>query len=350
MPFLRNAWYVAAWATDVAPKAATRIQIMGEWIALFRDQAGALSAIGDRCPHRFASLSQGKVVGDRLECPYHGLQFDGQGRCVHNPHGDGALPPALPLANYTLAERYGAVWIWMGDREVADPLLIPDFTLFESPDYATSQGYLHVQAPYGLVTDNLLDLTHAAYIHPFLASKASISRTRTSVDQQGTTVRYNFWIDDEPITPLFQLVWTGESKTAQLRSHMRWTAPSNLLLDVGMTAENQVEEDSPAFPSAHLLTPETETTTHYFWIIGRNRHKDDEDIGRLLHAGVSQAFTQEDEPMISRVHENMAGQDFWTLRPLVLAGDAAAIRARRILAKLIKDEQTPQTVRKPEMA
>ena len=116
-----------------------------------------------------------------------------------------------------------------------------------------------------------------------------------------------------------------------------------------MTAQDQGDEESPAFPSAHLLTPETETATHYFWMIGRNRRKDDEDIGRQLHAGVNQAFTQEDEPMIARVHENMAGKDFSALRPLVLAGDAAAIRARRILAKLIKDEQTLKGLREPAM-
>jgi len=94
-------------------------------------------------------------------------------------------------------------------------------------------------------------------------------------------------------------------------------------------------EAGPALPSAHLLTPETETRTHYFWMVGRNRLPNDHELGQNIHAGIARAFTTEDEPMISRVSENMNGAEFWSLKPAILPGDAAALRHLEIAAAFI---------------
>lgn len=343
MSFLRSAWYVAGWSGDLGT-APRRIRVLGEWIALFRLADGTAAAIGDRCPHRFASLGDGKLVGDSLQCPYHGLRFDRDGRCVHNPHGDGSVPAGSGVRSYPLVERHGALWVWTGEPGRADPAAIPDFARFDDPALAVSRGYLKVTAPYELVTDNLLDLSHAAFLHPFLASPDAADRTRTGVRQESNTVWSQLWIEREPVTPLFRLVWDHPDDQAEMRSHMRWTAPSSLYLDVGMTPDGIDPDDSPALPSAHLLTPETEGSTHYFWMVGRNRGQADAAIGERIHAGIARAFAEEDEPMIARVAENMDGADFWSLRPMILAGDAAAVRARRILAQMIRAEgATPAT-------
>jgi phenylpropionate dioxygenase-like ring-hydroxylating dioxygenase large terminal subunit len=336
MLFLRNAWYVAGWSEELGLSPIRR-QILSEQVALFRSTSGEAVGLGDRCPHRFASLGEGKVVGDALECPYHGLRFGALGVCVHNPHG-GVIPKAARVKAYPVIERHHAIWIWMGDPAAADPNLIPDFSMFLAPDIASSRGYLHVLADYELVTDNLLDLSHVAYLHPFLSNPNSPRRIRTSMKHEGNTVWSYFWQEEEPITPFFRTVWDSPSEVGDLRAHMRWTVPSTLYLDAGMTEVGASDEAGPAIPTAHLLTPETETATHYFWMVGRNRQQTNAELGQIIHEGVSQAFVSEDEPMIARVYANMAGADLFSLRPVLLPGDAAAVQARRLLRKAIESE------------
>lgn len=336
--FLRNAWYMAGWAETLSNQPK-RIKILGEGVALARLADGTAVAMGDRCPHRYASLSDGKLVDDTLECPYHGLRFDKSGACVFNPHGNGMIPPRARVKSYPLVERYHALWIWMGDAALADDASIPDFSAFMAPDVVTCRDYLRIGANYELVTDNLLDLSHVEFLHPFLANPGAAQRARRDVKQEGSSIWAYMWNDDEPVTPLLQMLWDGEEDRGDLRSHMRWDAPSSLYLEVGITYRGAPPEAGPFMPSAHLLTPETESSTHYFWAMGRNRRQQDAELTKFIHDGVANAFINEDEPMIARVSENLGGADFWDLKPVILPGDAAAIQARRLLAKLIRNEQ-----------
>lgn len=338
MAFLRNAWYAAGWDRDIAPGTATRIQILSEWIAIYRGDDGVIRAIGDRCPHRFAPLSEGKVVGGLLECPYHGLRFDETGRCVHNPHGDGMIPKGAGVRQYPAVARHSAIWIWMGAADRVDALKIPDYPFLTDPKFTACHGYTRIDANYELMTDNLLDLTHAAYLHPALLTSDSTGRTRISVEQNENRVTYLMWVDDEPITALFQPLWDSEEETALLRTHMHWTAPANIMQDVGMTPKGESETDSPAIPTVHLITPATETSTHYFWASARNRRLEDAELTQKLHDLIDFAFDKEDGPMIKKAFENMNGEDFWALRPVILVGDTAGVRARRLLQKLIRAE------------
>lgn len=351
MSYIRNGWYVAGWV-DQLGEEPTRIRIMDEWVALYRLADGTPTAIGDICPHRFASLSQGKIVDDMLQCPYHGLRYDKDGVCRFNPHGDRTIPPRAKVASYPLVERYNALWIWMGDREKVDAELIPDLEQFDKPALARSHGYLHVRANYQLVADNLLDLTHAEFLHPFLVPEGAAERTRLDVRQDGVTVWSMMWIDHQPITPLFSLVWDNDETQAQFRSHTMWTAPSSIAIDTGMAKEGEDEMDWPTLPSFHLLTPETENSAHYFWMIGRNRRVEDSELGVNIHNAIHQAFTTEDEPMIARAQDNMGEADFWDLEPAILSSDKAAIRARRITQKLIREEgrEAPASVKEATAA
>src|SRR5262245_13234987 len=85
---LRNAWYGAAWGDDLAEGQLIGRTILQEPVVLYRKSDGHVAALEDRCPHRFAPLHMGKVVGgDRVQCPYHGLEFNSAGAYVLNPHG-----------------------------------------------------------------------------------------------------------------------------------------------------------------------------------------------------------------------------------------------------------------------
>src|SRR5687767_14368566 len=90
-PYLLNCWYLAAWANEVRPGQTVKRVLLDRPVLLIRDHDGSTAAIGNVCPHRFASLSNGTFEGGLVECPYHGLRFDMTGQCVHNPHGDGRI-------------------------------------------------------------------------------------------------------------------------------------------------------------------------------------------------------------------------------------------------------------------
>ena len=113
--FVRNAWYIAAWSDEVVERPLGR-RILGEPVVLFRDSAGAIAVLQDRCCHRGAPLSLGDVVPRGIQCGYHGLVFDSAGQCVLVP-GDHKVPPGARVRAYPAVEQDAFVWVWMGDPE-----------------------------------------------------------------------------------------------------------------------------------------------------------------------------------------------------------------------------------------
>ncbi|QJW85344.1 Rieske 2Fe-2S domain-containing protein [Ramlibacter terrae] len=158
--------------------------VPGEPLVAFRGDDGVAAVVADRCPHRGVPLSLGKVAGPTLQCPYHGLRFNGAGACVHNPHVKGD-PGRLAVRSYPVVERFGAVWVWTGDAALADAAKVPDYSWFDAgrPGYRTVRGQLHVQAGFRLVIDNLLDLSHAEYLHAgTVGTPGSSGSLKASVD------------------------------------------------------------------------------------------------------------------------------------------------------------------------
>ena len=168
MRALKNIWYMAAWDDEIPAGRLFHRTVLEKPILFFRDGQGTVRAIGDRCPHRFAPLHLGTLVGDAVQCKYHGLQFGGEGKCVHNPHGP--IPSAAKVPAYPIVERYGAVWIWPGDPALADPATLPAFPVLDPEKFAAGHGYLKPKANYELESDNIMDLSHIEFLHPLLLS------------------------------------------------------------------------------------------------------------------------------------------------------------------------------------
>jgi len=122
------------------------------------------------------------------------------------------------------------------------------------------------------------------------------------------------------------------------REYMRWSAPSNMYLDIQFSLAEAPGENETPQPSTHILTPETETTTHYFWASGipRNSAMTDEEH----YEGLRFAFDEEDAPVLEAVGQMMDGRDFWDLKPAILAYDQGGVRARRLLRQKIRAEKT----------
>ena len=341
MAFARNGWYCAAFSTEVDTGLLGR-KILGEGVLITRDSAGAARAIGDRCPHRFAPLHRGVREGDTVECPYHGLRFDLGGRCVLNPHGQGRIPGAARVAAYPVEERHGVIWLWPGDPALADPAIIPDLLLVDRGERAPVSGHLTMPVDYRLVLDNLMDLSHAAYLHAGTLSPSRAKREST-YDSDDRSVRVNTVMRNVP-TPSSQQLYFA-SPRGDYHSDIEWIFPGSLRQRLAMT-ETGAEADAGAVTrNVHLITPETETSTHYFWIHSRNRLMDDVSIDDRTRAILTNAFLTEDEPMMQACQENMGGAEFFSLGPIYLETDFAGTRCRRTMERLIAEEA--QVVRRP---
>ncbi|MEW6436361.1 MAG: aromatic ring-hydroxylating dioxygenase subunit alpha [Pseudomonadota bacterium] len=340
MTFIKNAWYAAGWSHELADALVAR-KILGEPVVLFRKPDGTAVALADRCPHRFVPLHKGKLKDGVLECGYHGLCFDETGACVSNPHGDHLIPKAARVTSYKLAERDGIVWIWMGDPALADEAKISPFPQFGgNPRFTCVYGYLHVDANYQLISDNLLDLTHGQYIHPMFTSAAGPSVFEPSPDTDEFTVWARFMRRCQYPNKYFQFLGYPADKLGDHRNVMRWNPPSVLLLDVGMTGVGEAVENGLSIPTAHLLTPETEMTSHYFWGMARDFRREDEEFSKKLLKTGMDIFDNEDKPMIEAQQSGMGSTtDLMSLKPVLLTTDGPSVRARRLVQRLIDEER-----------
>ena len=133
--FLYNSWYVAAWNHELIDGKKLARTILERPIVLYRGASGKVVALDDRCCHRAAPLSMGRVEGDDIRCMYHGMKFASDGKCIQIP-GQDNIPPKLGVRSYPVVERYNLIFIWTGDPEMADPKLILDYPPLDDPEMA----------------------------------------------------------------------------------------------------------------------------------------------------------------------------------------------------------------------
>jgi len=345
--YLRNAWYAAAYSDEVgdAPLART---LLDQPMMIYRRADGRAVMLADRCPHRFAPLSEGKVSGDEIQCPYHGLRFGPDGACAHNPHMKGGGPlKAASVAAWPVMEKYGIIWFWPGAPDRLDESLLPPIAFLERPErFSVVKGLLHVRGNYELIVDNLLDLSHASYIHPQFAASGFSAEQLLAATTQRLERRERSIVNHRirrglPAPGPSQTMFGFDNVTpTETRSTMTWHPPALLDFDAGTWIEGTPEDEGAHIPQLHAITPETALSSHYFFVNGRNRRRDDAEIDAMLLDFFDVAFRQQDEPMIEAVQRRM-GQvsDIMDLDPILLATDAAPVSARRLLAKLIAEEQ-----------
>lgn len=341
MVYLRNCWYAAAFSGELENGPLAR-RLLDEGVCLFRTETGVAKAITDRCPHRFAPLARGKVVGETLQCGYHGLAFDGNGRCVHNPHGEGIIPPEAHMRGWPVAERYGVVWIWMGDPERADASLLPNLDMLERPDrFEYVPIYMHSEGNYKLILDNLLDLSHVEYLHPYLVDFENRGSNSHEVKVSGENVTSTFYHYGTGLSGIYEMTWPDAVPEIDSISAITWVPPSVCIGDMRARPAGSGEwADSSRLLNIHLFTPETARSTHYFWIGGFNIQRSTPEFVEQYREMSRSIFTNEDLSMIADVEQNMGTDNLLSLRPAVLTVDTAALRARRILDRKIAQEQT----------
>ena len=333
--YLRNTWYCAAESAELGQAPLGRV-FLNEPVVLYRKTDGAPIAFEDRCCHRRAPLSKGTVEGDGLRCGYHGFLYDESGACVWAP-GQSNVPPDARVRTYPLCERHGYVWIWMGEPALADDTAVPDFHWNDDPAWGALGERLTVKCNYMLLVDNLMDLSHVSVLHADTIGSAGDTNPDLTWERGPDFVRGT-------------RVATGLPTSARLRSEgvtgdidqtkiMTYSPPANVVIDVRTTESGVAAGAEPVLDHRMMIlgamTPETETSCHYFWAACRNTKIHDAALTESLRGQIVIAFN-EDKDMLEAEQRII---DFAPTAPQVdVTGDAGGLQSRRILDELIAAE------------
>ena len=343
--FVRDCWYVAAWDHELTADKPIGRTIINEPVVIYRAASGGLVAMVDRCCHRFAPLSLGRIEGDELRCMYHGLRFDRTGRCTEIP-GQELIPATACVRAYPVVEKHSWIWVWMGDPKKADETLIPAAVGLQDPAWTLRSGQMDYEANYLLINDNLTDFTHLSYVHAnsFGATEA-FARTRPTVERLDRGVRIWRWMTSE---------YTEDSAA---KVHRRaegdgwqsydFLAPGVLLMHTAVCPKgtaarfnggppdlSQVDILSENFTS-QAVTPLTDKTSRYFFSWGPRSGEGAEAMADAMLELAHMAFG-EDKAIIEAQQRsiNLAlGQ-----KEVLTSADVGPMQMRAVLQRLRREE------------
>lgn len=336
--FLMNAWYVAALSSEVQ-RTLVPLKLLGEAVVVYRTQDGRPVALEDACPHRKLPLSMGRIKGDAVECGYHGLTFDCSGTCI-DAATQQRIPPFARVRSYPVHERYGLLWIWMGDPARARAQDIYRIETHDDPAWHMTRGdSMLIRCHYLWMTDNLLDPSHVAWVHRSSFAGAGTDDTPMQISADEHCVITRRWMLDRPPPPFYAPLVRFKGNADRLQ-HYEVRYPSlavnmGIYTPAGKGGPDMVDDaDTYRMISYHFLTPIDEDTTRYFWLQHRNTDPHDEDLTRRIADGARAAF-EEDKVVLEAVHRGMKNRTGQTTGLLL---DAAANRFRKGLDALIAQE------------
>jgi phenylpropionate dioxygenase-like ring-hydroxylating dioxygenase large terminal subunit len=338
--FLRNVWYVAGFSADLQPGDRLGRRFLGEGVVLFRTRSGAIGALEDRCCHRAMPLSDGHVDGDIIRCCYHGMEFNTQGVCTRVP-GQDHVPRQAFVRKYPVVERDEVIWIWMGDEAGADPALVPRHPWHDRSKWAWRSVYYRLEAGWQLLVDNLMDLTHLAYVHAgTIGGNAELHfRTPTQAVREGSKVKVTRHMPSSvaPRTYVDAAGFTGPVDRWQEVQFEPIVVRVNTGAAVaGKGALEGNRDGAFCMVVLHGVTPETEKSTHYIWSIATNATVDPR-IAETVFDQVAVTI-KEDQAVLEaqqRCMDANPGGKF-----VDIPGDVGSNQTRRLLRALLEAEHS----------
>lgn len=342
--YVTNHWYAAAWSQEVAEKPFTRT-LLDERVVMFRDGERKIAALLDRCPHRLAPLSMGECVNGNIRCGYHGMEFDGAGACVNIP-GQTIIPSTAKVRSFPAVERYGLVWLWMGDATKADESLLPMVRRYGAEGWAVlGGGYQRHAANFRIEIENLMDPAHTTFLHKQTIGNPAAKNEPVQVkhvEEHGEKGIAAFrWLNNTPPSPFDRQGMTfNEDQKMDRAQFFYFFLPSISMVEiVSMHAgqektEENMDKGMRTF-SYKFLTPESEKATHFFWLHVRNYRVGDTEWEKGLRAGLDKTYI-EDNDMCSAIQLE---QEQTGLRQQTgIAIDRAPVMAMRELERMISAE------------
>jgi vanillate O-demethylase monooxygenase subunit len=339
-PFVRNLWYVAAWSHELTAEAPIGRVIIGEPVVLYRRPDGSPVALEDRCPHRFAPLSLGRVEGDDLRCMYHGLRFGCDGACNEMPAR--AEPPRLGVRVFPVVEKWSWLWVWMGDPARADPARIPDAFGLDDPRWVMRADVMDYDASWELLNDNLCDLSHLDFSHATTlggSSGVSWSRETPRIEEIEGGLRITRWYPDARLAP-------GHPTPVDMLSSYRYLLPGLFLMTTAwypLGAAGRCGFGAPDEPplsqrvEQQAVTPISEKRSRYFYATGFAAENARPDRVEGIFAVVNAAFAE--DKRILEAQQRILDLTPADRRMASTPHDAAPLAFRRLVQKRLAEEQ-----------
>lgn len=334
-PFPLDQWYVAALSKELTDKPLGRTLLCNK-VVMFRDGQGDACALEDRCCHRALPLSSGTVEACGIRCGYHGMLYNGQGQCLEIP-GQDIVPPRAKVKKYYVQEKDSIIWIWFGSDEAAEPShSAPDYAIHSSGDYIWDGAAYYYEAPYQLIHDNLLDLSHLGYVH--LQTIGGDAKTHMNAEMNVTaeadSVRVVRHMPNSTPPPTYTAAYPFSGlidRWQEIEFH-----PNHLRIWTGAVDAGSEQVNDPARGGFHMrgfhgVTPETESTAHYIWTIATNPESNPEEVLNKVVAQTALTF-DEDKVVIESQYANILS--FGETPFISIHVDAAPNRARRIIDRL----------------
>lgn len=325
---VKNQWYIAAYSHEIKRELFPRT-LLGEPVVMFRKLDGSIAAIADRCSHRRAALSRGRLIGDQVQCTYHGLVFDHDGTCASIP-GQDVIPTRACIRSYPIVEKDGFVWIWTGEPSLADKENVPDYFMCSSPKCAGKSFVNHVKGDYLLAIENLLDLSHLSYLHP-QAFDADISQYRPQTKVENNVVTAIRELHGVPNLPMYEKAM-GIDRVDR-RQIASFAPGGNLRVDsVIIPMGSQDMSKALIIYIFVAVTPETETTHFAYTGLYRNFAVDNKVLTESMHDEFIEVVMQ-DVGIIEHQQRNFE-KDGYRENAINLVVDQASLEARRIVRAL----------------
>ncbi len=340
-PFVRNAWYIAAWSEEIEAGLLSRT-IMDQPMVLYRDAEGNVGALEDRCCHRGAPLTHGHIIDKGLQCGYHGLTFDTKGSCVMIP-GQKNIPPQAHVRHFPLVERDQILWIWMGDPALADESQIIDYPYHDNVEkWPHRKAMFQIKSNYMLMIDNLMDLTHLGYVHGSTIGGNPNHHVEAEMETRQTEKGAYFirWMENHIPPPTYQKGGQFDGKVDRWQE-FEYVGPSIVLqwsgaLEAGTGARDDRNQEGFHLRLLHAATPETETTFHYFWSTANGYRQSDPAATQEMYDEIYPTFIEDKNIMEAQQERINLNPD----RDLVeIHADGALALARLSLDNLVAQDQ-----------
>ncbi|MGF6917062.1 Rieske 2Fe-2S domain-containing protein [Paraburkholderia sp. 40] len=329
-----NNWYMAGWSTELTSRDLLSRKVAGLPIVLYRPTDAAITTLLDQCCHRGYPLSKGELTNGVIRCGYHGLMYGADGLCIKIP-GQNKIPRAAKIRAFPTVEQDGIIWVWTGDEALADPRAIVRFSWHNSTDWHWAGRHVYYRAPQELIYDNLLDLTHVGYVHKSTIGGDEERHSTAEVQwkREGNEVQVLRWMRGVSLPPAYRIISSFEGPVD--RWQITRCNPGVVMIHTGAVPADSDPGDLEHGRSGYrghsfqAITPETETTSHYFWSVGIDRKNTSGELLDAKIASTSETF-EEDRAVIEMQWQRQSEVP----RAYVdIASDSPSLAVRRILSE-----------------
>ena len=267
---------------------------------------------------------------------YHGIKYNRTGKCVQIP-GQDMIPPKMRVRKYPVVESGHLIWIWMGDPRSRDRHSFPICPLHD-PKWKGLPAYLHYNANYLLIVDNLSDFSHLAFVHTHTLGGseeyAYVSKPIV-IERLERGFRVERWHLNSDAPPFHKKVIREKSAKVDRRNIATMLVPGHLHMETmfapaGQGAQTGNIRARKEYRNCQYMTPETERTTHFFWSYLNNFEGDDSTISRSLLDSLIEGF-MEDKAIIERQQKTLEEDPGFQM--LGILADAPLAHFRHVLGE-----------------